>query len=134
MLASMYGRMDIVAFLLQLPAVKASINAISDFGGRSTALFYASGQGHQPVVQPLLDAGADHTIPAGPQLSLNRALGIKHQAIAALLRHAINEAKRVRECVAWVSKGKEGMCDELCRKVRGFPVHAWADKGLAAVL
>jgi hypothetical protein len=90
MLAASFGQPDIVAFLLQLPAAKAAINAISRFD--ETALSLASLYGRLCIVQLLLDHGADPTIPAGPDSPLNRALNNGHTAIAALLRRAINDA------------------------------------------
>ena len=89
MFASSYGHSDIVAYLLQLPAVRATANAV-DQGGW-TALSYASSESAATSVQLLLDAGADPTIPAGDESPLNRALSQEHDDIAALLRAAIAE-------------------------------------------
>jgi hypothetical protein len=85
---------DIVAFLLRLPAVKASIDHINQH--QRTALSRASYWGYQSIVQRLLDAGADPTIPAGPNSPLTRAVSQGNYAIAALLRHAIAEPDRAR--------------------------------------
>jgi ankyrin repeat protein len=85
--ASVHGRTDIVALLLQLPPVKASIDAIAE--DYQTALSWASSHGRQTVVQLLLDAGADPTIPAGRFSPLRLAVTHDHHAIAALLRRAI---------------------------------------------
>jgi ankyrin repeat protein len=87
---------DIVAFLLQLPAAKAAINAISSDDYPSTALSLASLRGRLCIVQLLLDHGADPTIPAGPYSPLNRAINSGHTDIAALLRRAINDADIAR--------------------------------------
>ena len=124
---------DMVVFLLRLPAVRASINVVSN--GHWTALSLASLHGRERIVRLLLDAGADPTLPADRSRSpLAEALGRKHLAIAALLRHVINEAKQARECVAWVGYGKKNLPEELLVKVRGFLVRAWANQGKAAVL
>jgi ankyrin repeat protein len=90
--ASSHGRTNTVAFLLQLPAVKASINAIDHPWG-CTALSYASSHGHQSVVQFLLNVGADPTLPAGPNSPLDRAASRGHVAIAALLCQAMTKAE-----------------------------------------
>jgi ankyrin repeat protein len=83
---------DIVAFLLQLPAAKAAIDAISSGDYPNTALSLASRWGYLSVVQLLLDHGADPTIPAGPNSPLILAILYHHHDIAALLRRAINDA------------------------------------------
>ncbi len=85
---------NIVAFLLQQPAVKTTIDIISHFP--KTALSLASHYGHRSIVQLLLDAGADPTIPAGPHSPINRAISKGHHAIASLLRTAIAEPQRPR--------------------------------------
>jgi len=64
---------NVVAFLLQQPAVKATIDAVTRHYP-CTALSIASHQGHPDIVQLLLDAGADPTIPAGPKSPLNLAI------------------------------------------------------------
>jgi ankyrin repeat protein len=129
MCASARGFTDIVVCLLQLPAVKASIDHIHQ-DSQCTALSYASRFGHQPTVQLLLDAGADPTIPAGPRSPLRQALDYNHHAIAALLSHTINEADRVRMCVALVGLRK-GLYKNLYGEVLGYSLHAWAAKGQA---
>lgn len=96
-IAALCGQADILAFLLGLPAVMSSINAIhTSDAGQSTALSIASGRGHQSSVQLLLDAGADPTVPAGEYSALDKAIRHGHIAIAALLRRAIAEADRGR--------------------------------------
>ena len=87
-------RADIVAFLLQQPAVKATIDAVTQFF--STALSRASCQGMLSNVQILLHAGANPTIPAGPESPLNKAIAHSHHDIAALLRTAIAEPDHAR--------------------------------------
>jgi hypothetical protein len=81
---------DTVAFLLQLAAAKATIDAITQ--DHWTALSLASLHDNLSIVQLLLDHGADPTIPAGPDSPLNQAISEGHTAIAALLRRAINDA------------------------------------------
>jgi uncharacterized protein len=90
MFATLRNRIDVVAFLLQLPAVRVSIDAssLNDF----TALSIASFKGHLSIVQLLLRAGADPTNPAGPISPLNLAIIQRNHAIAALLRLAIAKA------------------------------------------
>ena len=90
MYASANGHPDIVTYLLQLPAVKAGIDAMSL--DNETALSLASLEGHTSTVQLLLGAGADPTIPAGDKSPLNLATRRGHVATAALLRRAL--AKR----------------------------------------
>jgi len=105
--AADYGYADVVAFLLKQPAVKASIDHIDKY--TRTALSSACRFGRQPVVQLLLDAGANPTIPTGDASPLNQATipadsawplmhpyRLKKDAIAALLRHAIDEPNRAR--------------------------------------
>jgi ankyrin repeat protein len=130
--ASSSGRTDIVAYLLQQPAVKARIDHINQHP--DTALSRASRNGRQPIVQLLLDAGADPTLPAGQKSPLRQAFSNNHEDVAALLRKAINEAKRARECVAWLGKGRRELFEDLLVEMRGHLVHAWADKGVAGVL
>ena len=65
MRASTTRHPGIVAYILQLPAARATINTVDLYA--YTALSYASSNGYQPSVQLLLDAGADPTIPAGEQ-------------------------------------------------------------------
>ena len=137
MRACIWGHTDIVAFLVRLPAVKASINLES--ADEDTALSCACWEGYPPIVRLLLDAGADPTIPAGypprRQVIDNATIdeGPRHD-ICTLLLQAINEAKRARECVAWLGKGKKEIPEELLVKVRGCLVHAWANEGKAGVL
>ena len=85
---------NFIACLLQLPAARATVDIV-DQDGR-TALPRASVYGHASSVQLLLDAGADPTIPAGDCSPLNCAIRRGHTAVAALLRHAINEPDRAR--------------------------------------
>ncbi len=85
---------NIVTFLLQQPAVKATIDAVST--SNYTALSRASYNGHLSIVQLLLNAGADPTIPAGQHSPLNRAITQRHHDVAALLRTAIAEPQRPR--------------------------------------
>lgn len=87
MRASVNRRTDIVAFLLQLPTVKASIDHANPYYG--TALSAASRMGHRPIVQLVLDTGADPTFPAGAGSPSNQALKNSRHAVAALLRKAI---------------------------------------------
>jgi ankyrin repeat protein len=89
-------RIDIVAFLLGLPAVQASINAISQGNPPYTALSSDDYWGYEAIVQLLLAAGANPTLPAGEHSPLNRALSHNHHEVAALLRSAIAEPDRPR--------------------------------------
>jgi ankyrin repeat protein len=131
--ATVGRRTDIVAFLLRLPPVKASINTIDRY--KWTALSIASSHGDEATVQRLLDAGADPTIPAGTDSPFNQAVSRGHDAVALLLRRAINEAKRAREGVAWLGMANNGsMPEDILRNVRGNLVHPWADQGAAGVL
>ncbi len=85
---------DMVTFLLQQPAVKATIDAVNSIS--YTSLSFASFHGHLSIVQ-ILDAGADPTIPAGQRCSpLNRATDQGRHAVAALLRTAIAEPDHAR--------------------------------------
>ncbi len=85
---------DIVAFLLQQPAVKAFTSPAS--GGYDTAISRASSQGRLSIAQLLLDARADPTIPAGECSPLNQAIAKGHHDVAALLRPAIAELDHAR--------------------------------------
>ena len=82
-----------VTFLLQQPAVKATIDAVNSIS--YTSLSFASFHGHLSIVQ-ILDAGADPTIPAGQWSPLNRAAHNGHHDVTALLRTAIAEPQRPR--------------------------------------
>ena len=94
-LAADNNRADVVAFLLQQPAVKATIDAVTRYS--CTALSVVSFHGRLDIVQLLLDAGADPTIPAGQRCSpLNRATDQGRHAVAALLRTAIAEPDHAR--------------------------------------
>jgi hypothetical protein len=92
--AALNNHLDIVRFLLQLPAAKATINFIRQTSW--TALSLASCFRHLSIVQLLLDHGADPTIPAGPNSPLNQAPDDGHTDIAALLRRTIAEPDRAR--------------------------------------
>ena len=94
MFASIDGHSNIVAYLLELPAVRPTV----DTGDRysRTALAHASSKGSTSCVQLLLDAGADPTIPAGNFSSLHMATSNNHTDIAALLRAAIAVPPRPR--------------------------------------
>lgn len=56
----------------------------------------ASYRGCTSVVQLLLDAGANPTIPAGNRLPLSHAMSRGHTFTVALLRHALAEPDRAR--------------------------------------
>ena len=56
MLASLFGREEVVAFLLCLPSINTEAKNV---GGEMTALHYAAARGHLQVVKLLLDHGAD---------------------------------------------------------------------------
>lgn len=101
------GHTDIVACLLRLPAVEAGVDAITQgTGTRYIALSAASYVGHQPVVELLLGADANLTIPAGQASPLVQATSLRpptqpaltayHYDIAVLLRRAIAEVDRAR--------------------------------------
>ena len=85
---------NVVAFLLQQPAAKATIDAVTHHSW--TALSVASSQGNLSIVQLLLDAGADPTIPAGQRSPLNQAMIEVYTEVIALLRTAIAEPQRPR--------------------------------------
>ena len=92
--ASRQGRYDVVAFLLRLPAVQATLDTVDRY--ESTALFYASRWSRNSCVQLLLDAGADPTIPLANEWSPH---GVRRffSFIAGRLRHAIaREPNRAR--------------------------------------
>lgn len=78
---------DVEAFLLQLPAVKATIDAIDNY--EYAALSRAASNMDTSTVQLLLDAGADINIPAGVNSPLDLATYHEGTAKAALLRCAI---------------------------------------------
>ena len=92
--ASYSNHPDIVTYLLQLPGVRATVDAVNYHG--LSALCFASSEGSSSCVQLLLDAGADPTIPAGDKSPLNCVIREGHTAIAALLRHTIAEPDRAR--------------------------------------
>lgn len=93
-------KVDVLAFLLQLPAGKASIDAIHTSKhsqqSQTTALCIASAVGHEACVQLLLKAGADPTIPAGRRSPLSEATIQEHHVIVFLLRRAIAAPDRAR--------------------------------------
>ena len=93
--ASWNHQRNIVVYLLQLPAVQPTIDRINS--ENHTALSYASFRGRTSIVQLLLDAGADPTIPAGQDSPLNRAHNNGNNDTAALLRIAIAEPDRARD-------------------------------------
>ncbi len=95
MRAAAYDHANIAAFLLQQPVVKATIDVITS-DRMWTSLSSTSCDGHLDIVQLLLDAGADPTIPAGQLSPLNSATEYGHQDVAALLRTAIAEPDRAR--------------------------------------
>ena len=90
--ASWNHQRNIVVYLLQLPAVQPTIDRINN--ENHTALSYASFRDRTSIVQLLLDAGADPTIPAGQDSPLNRAHNNGNNHTAALLRIAIAEPDR----------------------------------------
>lgn len=84
------GHTEVVEFLLQLPDVQRSV-AEADHDDDWTALAQASTCGVSSVVQSLLDAGADPTIPFNEKSPLNLAIEAGHAAVADLLRAAITK-------------------------------------------
>lgn len=95
--ATILNHTHTLAFLLQLPAAKGSIDAIYiTESSQTTALSLACAHGHQACAQLLLAAGADPTIPAGHYSPLNRAIAEEHQDFATLLRRAFAEPARSR--------------------------------------
>lgn len=85
--ASSYGEADIVAFFLQLPAVKQSVNNIS----RSlTALSWACYQGNAAVAQLLVNAGNDPTITHGYWAPLTATTRYGHTEIIQILQCAMS--------------------------------------------
>lgn len=92
-----------MAYLLKLPAARATIDAIDcfdfvfgDYG--FTAISVAAGKGHSSIVQLLLDAGADPTAPDDFNYStpIERALNGGHSGIVTLLRRTTAEPGRAR--------------------------------------
>lgn len=84
------GQTDIVAYLLQLPAVQSMVTNARYYHDW-TAFAQASTRGVSSVVQLLLDAGADPTIPFGENSPLNLAIEAGHAAVADLFRAAITK-------------------------------------------
>lgn len=123
--ASLNTRTDVIAFLIQVPAVQASVDTISQ--GSGTALSCASCYGRQPIVQLLLDDGADPTLPPGPHAPIRIALSREHHDVAALLHHAIAEPDRVRRRLAAVGKSG-GLGEDLCVEVSKYLLPAWATR------
>ena len=91
MRAAIHGHSNIVAYLLRLPAVRATVDTTDRQG--CTALSHAS---RPNVVQLLLDAGADPTIPSVYGSPLNEAIRLRRTATARLFRRAIAEPDRTR--------------------------------------
>jgi hypothetical protein len=91
MYASRFDKLDVTAFLLGLPPVQATINHIST--SKYSALSLASAYAHSSVVQLLLDAGTNPTIPAGNRSPINEAISNGHAAVAALLRRSIADSQ-----------------------------------------
>ena len=92
--AAIDGHADIVAFLLTLSAVREGIDSINT--SNYTALSLACFRGYIPIVQLLLDAGANPAIPEGDDSPLNTATATNSHDIVALLRPAIAEPERSR--------------------------------------
>ena len=92
--ASERGHSDIVAYLLQLSAVRATVDTVNIYG--FTALSYTSGAWSASCVQLVLDAGADPTIHDGVESPLNLAIRLGRTAVVDLLRHVIAEPNRAR--------------------------------------
>ena len=88
-LASMEDHSDIVAYLLQLRTVRGTI----DMG---STLALASYHGHLSIVQLLLDAGADPSIPSGTRSPLTNAISQGRTTVALLLLRALLEPHRAR--------------------------------------
>ena len=99
MLAALFGREEVVAFLLCLPSINTEAT-----GGGMTALHYAAARGHLQVVKLLLDHGADlAAVTKRCYTPLMMAVGRGRVGVAALLLSLPNINLEARTLGGWTA-------------------------------